>query len=114
MTLHLEASSTDHGLYLTASGLYYLSELVEEHTVLARKLLTHLIYSIIAIQILLVIIDRFPILLSLLSVASHAVYLGNLRHFPIVKLSDPIFVLSCGKPQRSPGASSWIIDAIVW
>ena len=79
-----------------ASGLYYLSELVEEHTVLARKLLTRLIYTIITVQILLALIDRFPILLSILSVGSHAVYLGNLRHFPIVKLSDPVFILSCG------------------
>ncbi|KAI3214773.1 hypothetical protein DTO012A9_10316 [Penicillium roqueforti] len=33
-----------------ASGLYYLSELVEEHTVIARRLLTRLIYGIVAIQ----------------------------------------------------------------
>lgn len=79
-----------------ASGLYYLSELVEEHTVLAKKLLSRLIYGIITIQILLVFIDRFPILLSLLSIGSHVVYAGNLRHFPIVRLTDPVFVLSCG------------------
>ncbi|KAK0516609.1 hypothetical protein JMJ35_001212 [Cladonia borealis] len=78
-----------------ASGLYYLSELVEEHTVLARKLLTRLIYTIIAIQALLALIDRFPFLLSAVSIASHAVYMGNLRHFPIVKLTDPVFILSC-------------------
>ncbi|KAI9839643.1 MAG: hypothetical protein M1819_002269 [Sarea resinae] len=78
-----------------ASGLYYLSELVEEHTVLAKKLLTRLIYSIIAIQLLLTLIDGFPFWLSLLSIASHAVYAGNLRRFPVVKLSDPLFLLSC-------------------
>ncbi|KAK4698055.1 hypothetical protein P7C71_g135, partial [Lecanoromycetidae sp. Uapishka_2] len=78
-----------------ASGLYYLSELVEEHTVFARRLLTRLIYTVIAIQLLLAIIDRFPILLSCLSIGSHAIYLGNLRHFPIVKLSDPVFLVSC-------------------
>ncbi|KAL9067227.1 MAG: hypothetical protein Q9161_007027 [Pseudevernia consocians] len=78
-----------------ASGLYYLSELVEEHTVFARKLLTRLIYAIIAIQTLLTLIDRFPLLLSLVSIVSHGVYMGNLRHFPIVKLTDPVFILSC-------------------
>ncbi|KAJ5172285.1 hypothetical protein N7492_004878 [Penicillium capsulatum] len=78
-----------------ASGLYYLSELVEEHTVLARRLLGRLIYTIIAIQVLLVVVDRFPIWLSLLSIVSHLVYASNLRRFPIVKLSDPLFVLSC-------------------
>lgn len=79
----------------TASGLYYLSELVEEHTVLAKKVLTRLIYGIVATQILLAVVDRLPVLLSLLSIGSHAVYAGNLRHFPIVKLSDPVFILSC-------------------
>lgn len=78
-----------------ASGLYYLSELVEEHTVFARKLLSRLIYCIITVQVLLVIIDRFPVWLSLLSILSHLVYASNLRRFPIVKLSDPLFVLSC-------------------
>ncbi|KAF3394701.1 Protein SVP26 [Penicillium rolfsii] len=78
-----------------ASGLYYLSELVEEHTVFARRLLYRLIYTIISIQVLLVLIDRFPISLSLLSIISHLVYASNLRRFPIVKLTDPLFILSC-------------------
>ncbi|KAM5435009.1 erv26 superfamily protein [Microsporum canis] len=78
-----------------ASGLYYLSELVEEHTVIARRLLTRLIYSIIAVHVLLWLIDGFPFYLSALSIISHLVYAGNLRRFPIVKLSDPIFLASC-------------------
>ncbi|KAL8693345.1 MAG: hypothetical protein Q9218_001824 [Villophora microphyllina] len=56
-----------------ASGLYYLSELVEEHTVFAKKLLARLIYGIVAIQVALAIVDRFPVTLSLLSIGSHAV-----------------------------------------
>jgi hypothetical protein len=80
----------------TASGLYYLSELVEEHTVFAKKFLTRLIYAVISFQILLCLIDGFPFWLSLLSILSHVVYLGNMRRFPIVKLSDPLFIVSCG------------------
>jgi hypothetical protein len=30
-------------------------------------------------------------------VFSHFIYLGNMRRFPFVKLSDPLFLLSCGK-----------------
>lgn len=86
----------------SASGLYYLSELVEEHTVIAKKLLTRMIYAVIATQILLVAVDRFPVLLGALSVASHVVYLQNLRRFPIVKLTDPVFLLSCGKNPSTP------------
>ncbi|KAK7510701.1 transmembrane adaptor Erv26 [Phyllosticta citriasiana] len=78
-----------------ASGLYYLSELVEEHTVFAKKLLTRMIYAVISIQLLLWLVDKFPFSLSLLSVLSHVIYAQNLRRFPIVKLSDPLFILSC-------------------
>ena len=83
-------------ILILASGLYYLSELVEEHTVFAKKSLTRLIYSVVAIQLLLCLFDGFPWLLSVISIASHGVYFVNLRRFPIVKLSDPVFVTSCG------------------
>ncbi|KAF2281022.1 DUF396-domain-containing protein [Westerdykella ornata] len=78
-----------------ASGLYYLSELVEEHTVFAKKLLTNLIYGIIGLQLLLMLVDSFPYGLSLLSIVSHIIYAQNLRRFPIVKLTSPTFLISC-------------------
>ncbi|KAG9245668.1 transmembrane adaptor Erv26 [Calycina marina] len=78
-----------------ASGLYYLSELVEEHTVLAKRFLTRLTYFVIGVQALLWLVDGFPFKLSATSVVSHFVYLGNMRRFPIVKLSDPLFLISC-------------------
>lgn len=81
--------------YDAASGLYYLSELVEEHTVLSKKILTRLIQSIIAVHFLLIVIDGFPILLTLFSAACHGVYMLNLRRFPVVKLSDGVFIASC-------------------
>ncbi|KAI3396885.1 hypothetical protein diail_11589 [Diaporthe ilicicola] len=62
-----------------ASGLYYLSELVEEHTVISKRLLSQLIYGIIALQLLLCVVDRFPFWLTLFGVVSHVVYLGNMR-----------------------------------
>lgn len=63
---------------------------------LAKKLLTRLIYAIIIVQILLVFADGFPLTLSLLSIGSHVVYAGNLRHFPTVRLTDPVLIISCG------------------
>lgn len=78
-----------------ASGLYYLSELVEEHSVIAKRLLTRLIYIIIGLQAALWLIDGFPFFATLLSIGSHVIYLGNMRRFPFVKLSDPLFILSC-------------------
>ena len=78
-----------------ASGLYYLSELVEEHSVQASRVLHRLVYAVAATQLLLAAVDRLPWLPSLLGVVSHAVYARNLRHFPIVRLSDPTFIASC-------------------
>lgn len=62
---------------------------------LTKKLLTRSTYAVIGIQLLLLVVDRLPIGLSLLSIVSHVVYLQNLRRFPWVKLSDPIFIVSC-------------------
>ena len=78
-----------------ASGLYYLSELVEEHSVIAKRLLTRLIYAIVGIQTILWLVDGFPFWASMLSIFSHVIYLGNMRRFPFVKLTDPLFLLSC-------------------
>ncbi|CAK7267938.1 erv26 super protein [Sporothrix epigloea] len=80
----------------TASGLYYLSELVEEHTVLAKRVLVRLIQGIIGLQIIFLLVDRFPFWPTMLGVLAHIVYLGNMRRFPYVQLSDPLFLLSCG------------------
>ena len=80
-----------------ASGLYYLSELVEEHTVPAKKFLTRLIYVVIVFQVLLALIDGLPWTSTIISVVSHLVYLQNMRFFPTVRLTDPIFIVSCCK-----------------
>lgn len=78
-----------------ASGLYYLSELVEEHTVISKRLLSRLIYGIIVLDLLLCFVDRFPFWLTLFGIVSHIVYLGNMRRFPYVTLTDPLFITSC-------------------
>ena len=80
-----------------ASGLYYMSELVEENTVLAKRFLTKLIYSIMGLQVFLWLVDGLPFWASLFTIFCHVVYLGNMRKFPFVKLTDPLFLLSCCK-----------------
>jgi len=91
---HLEHAAD---LITTASGLYYLSELVEEHTVIAKRFITRMVYFIMVVMVLLCAVDRFPVLHTLVGVASHAVYLGNMRRFPFIKWSDPLFLVSCGE-----------------
>ncbi|CAN3374593.1 hypothetical protein DIURU_000274 [Diutina rugosa] len=78
-----------------ASGLYYVSEIVEEHTEPTKRILRKMIYAIMGIFVALVIIDRFPFWLSLFSIVSYFVYLQNLNRFPYVELTSPIFLGSC-------------------
>jgi hypothetical protein len=65
--------------------------------VLAKRVLTRLIYFVVGLQLVLCVVDRFPFGLTLLGTFSHVIYLGNMRRFPYVKLSDPLFLVSCGK-----------------
>lgn len=62
---------------------------------LAKKVLTRMIYALAAIQTLLFLFDGLPWLPSLVSLTSYGLYLQNLRRFPVVKLTDPIFMVSC-------------------
>lgn len=78
-----------------ASGLYFISEQVEEHTVTTKKILTRLIYSIIAIHILLLIFDGFPWKQTIFSISANVVYLKNLDRFPFIQLSSGSFVTAC-------------------
>lgn len=78
-----------------ASGLYYISELVEEHSAPTKKFLTRSIYSIVGVYILLWLFDGFPFLLTMFSIATYWVYLQNLNKFPFIDLKSPIFIASC-------------------
>lgn len=78
-----------------ASGLYYLSEQVEEHTVVTKRILGRTIYSIIGIHVLLLVFDGFPLWLTGFSIATHVVYLQTLKKFPFIQLTSGIFLTSC-------------------
>ncbi|CAL9728481.1 protein Svp26p [Monosporozyma unispora] len=78
-----------------ASGLYYISEIVEEYTEPTRRFLSKAIYAVIAIMVLLLIFDKFPVKLTIFAIVSHVIYLQNLKKFPFISLTSPIFILSC-------------------
>lgn len=85
-------------LFLTlsiASGLYYISEIVEEYTEPTKRFLKKSIYGVIVILVLLLLFDKFPVKLTLLAIVSHLIYLQNLKKFPFISLSSPSFLLSC-------------------
>jgi len=78
-----------------ACGLYYLAELAEENTSLAKKLLQWGSLAEIALQLLLWVAERFPWLPVVTTIAAHAVYLGLLDKFPFIEPTSPPFVLAC-------------------
>lgn len=85
-------------LFLTlaiASGLYFISEQVEEHTVFTKRLLTRIIYVVIAVHVLLLLFDGFPLKSTLFSIGANLVYLQNLKRFPFISLTSGIFITSC-------------------
>ncbi|KAL3230972.1 Protein SVP26 [Nakaseomyces bracarensis] len=78
-----------------ASGLYYISEIVEEYSEPTRRFLNRAIYVIIATLVLLWALDGLPLKLVALSIVSHIVYKQNLVRFPIISLASPTFISSC-------------------
>ncbi|KAI8813873.1 transmembrane adaptor Erv26 [Cladochytrium replicatum] len=78
-----------------ACGLYYLAELVEEHTVAAKKFIKWTLWTVVALHIILLVYDRFPVIRTLFSLACHGWYSLLLRDFPTIELTSPYFVVSC-------------------
>ncbi|KAG7835331.1 hypothetical protein KL919_002331 [Ogataea angusta] len=78
-----------------ASGLYYLSELVEENTELTKRLLSRLIKSTAAYLALLWLFDGFPFKLTLFSLFSYLIYYQNLKRFPNIDLTGSVFIATC-------------------
>ncbi|KAI8899451.1 transmembrane adaptor Erv26, partial [Globomyces pollinis-pini] len=80
--------------YSLATGLYYLSELIEEYTIFTKKILNYSIVIIILFHLIL-LLDGFPILRLLFSIFCTLWYSRLLPKFPVVDLTGPIFVVSC-------------------
>lgn len=79
-----------------ASGLLWLSELIEEHSKLAKVLGKRGIYVIISIHVLLAFTDALPLHKIAFSILCHVVYLQNFSHtWPVISLTSPSFVASC-------------------
>lgn len=77
-----------------ASGLYYVSEFVEEHASFSKKCIRTGIFVICTVLVLS-LFDGLPWYLVLLSLASHAIYYSNLATFPIINLMSGRFISAC-------------------
>jgi len=79
-----------------ASGLLYVSELIEEHSRLAKIIGQRGTYAIIVLHILLYISDSLPLLQTLFSIVCHIIYLQNFSStWPLISLSSLSFIASC-------------------
>jgi len=79
-----------------ASGLLWISELIEEHSKLSKVLGKRGIYVIISIHVLLAFTDALPLHKIAFSTLCHVVYLQNFSHtWPVISLTSPSFIASC-------------------
>ncbi|KAF9098940.1 erv26 super protein [Mortierella sp. GBA35] len=77
-----------------ACGLYYLAELVEEYTVLTKKIIKGLTLAVVGLHLMLWIVDGLPFTKIMFSLACHAVYSTNLGSFPYINLVSVPFLSS--------------------
>ncbi|KAF9279342.1 erv26 super protein [Mortierella alpina] len=78
-----------------ACGLYYLAELVEEYTVLTKKIIKSLTLAVVVLHLSLWLLDGLPFTKIMFSLACHAVYSMNLANFPYINLLSFPFIASC-------------------
>lgn len=77
-----------------ASGLYYVSEFVEEHASFSKRCIRQAVFVVCGILVLS-LFDGLPWYLVLLSLGSHAVYFKNLDTFPVIELTSGRFISAC-------------------
>ncbi|PPQ65580.1 hypothetical protein CVT26_000529 [Gymnopilus dilepis] len=79
-----------------ASGLLYVSELIEEHSRLAKIIGQRSIYVIMVLHVIFYFTDSLPLLHTLFSLACHVVYLQNFSStWPLISLTSVSFLASC-------------------
>jgi hypothetical protein len=69
-----------------ASGLYFLADLAEEHSVLTKRILTYMVVVLMALHLLLWVVGDIPFLAMLVGLAAHGCYLAMMDRFPDLEL----------------------------
>lgn len=98
-TLHVNVAkraSKDAVLLVAATGLYYLAELVEEYTKLAKRIITYVTQAVLVLHVLVLVVDRLPVRCVVAGMAAHSCYLGELQKYPFMQLWSPVTAGSIG------------------
>jgi uncharacterized membrane protein YgcG len=75
-----------------ATGLYYLAEMVEEHTRLTKRVLQWSIKISVGVNVLLLIVDGMPFSCVAVSLAALGCYQTLLKRFPFIEATSPEFI----------------------
>ncbi|KAJ9473570.1 Protein SVP26 [Diplonema papillatum] len=86
-----------------AAGLYYVAEMAEENTVMARRILKTWLIAVIVVNALLLVVDGLH--QCFVSMVANVVYASLLRNYPFADLSSPAVLAS---------AVIFVIDTISW
>ncbi|KRT80474.1 hypothetical protein AMK59_7001 [Oryctes borbonicus] len=76
-----------------AAGLYYLAELVEEYTVLTKKLIWWSNSVILVLYLCLWIFEKFPHWMMFFGTLAQIVHFVILQDFPYVSFISPTFII---------------------
>ncbi|PZC73317.1 hypothetical protein B5X24_HaOG209707 [Helicoverpa armigera] len=77
-----------------AAGLYYLAELVEEYTVMAKYIITWTVVATAGFHIGLQLFEDIPLHLNALGLLQQLLHGLLLRDFPVVRISSVAFITS--------------------
>uniref|UniRef100_A0A2A4K7C5 Protein TEX261 n=1 Tax=Heliothis virescens TaxID=7102 RepID=A0A2A4K7C5_HELVI len=75
-----------------AAGLYYLAELVEEYTVMAKYIITWTVVATAGFHIGLQLFEDIPLHLNALGLLQQLLHGLLLRDFPVVRISSVTFI----------------------
>lgn len=79
-----------------ATGLYYIADLVEEHTRSTRKVISVAIKVTVGLHVALLLVDWLPIWCTAVGIAAHVAYFRLLRTYPYFSLKSPDFLVAVG------------------
>lgn len=81
---------------LSAAGLYYIAELVEEYTSAARKCIIMMISFAMFVYIMFIFCDDLPWSMIAMGFVTQAFHLAIMSNFPFIKFLSVSFMGSVG------------------
>lgn len=78
-----------------AAGMYYVAELIEEYTTVAKRIIRFLLITVTCLNVLLVIVEtQFTWTLAAIGLLANIVYFFILADFPVIGFLSPTFLFS--------------------